>query len=311
MREAVFEDAATEARASATPSCGARGPGVPLPEVGAPVLVGCSHGTDDLAGRAAIAAVLDGVRRRRPGLDVREAFVDVQLPEVADVVGDAVALRRQVSGAAPPGAPPDGSRDDSADGQAAGAVVVPLLLSAGFHTHVDIAAAVEGTPGAVASGTLGPDDRIVAVLVDRLREAGAGPGDAVVLAAAGSSDARAAAAVEAVADALRRRWPHGPVTVGYGSAARPTVPEAVAAARAALGPAGRVVAASYLLAPGFFHDRVGRAGADVVTAPLAPDERLVDVVLDRYDCATAASVGACLPDRRCPLLAGCAARRGA
>ncbi len=40
--------------------------------------------------------------------------------------------------------------------------------------------------------------------------------------------------------------------------------------------------ASYLLAPGFFHDRLLVAGADVVTAPLAPDTRLADVVLDRY-----------------------------
>jgi sirohydrochlorin ferrochelatase len=263
---------------------------------GAPVLVGCSHGTDDAHGRAAIAAILDGVRRRRPGLDVREAFVDVQQPEVADVVADVVAGAHDI-------------------GSGAGAVVVPLLLSAGFHTHVDVARAVAATPGAVASGTLGPDPRIVAVLADRLRATGAGPGDAVVLAAAGSSDARASAAVEAVAEALRRLWPHGPVTVGYGSAARPTVPEAVAAARADAGArpggTGRVVVASYLLAPGFFQNRVLRAGADVVTAPLAPDERLVDVVLDRYDCATAAATGACLPDRRCPLLSGCAARASA
>lgn len=250
----------------------------------APVLVGCSHGTDDAAGRAAIAAVLEGVRRRRPDLDVREAFVDVQQPEVADVVAEAVA------------------------GPAGRAVVVPLLLSAGFHTHVDIARAVAGVPGAAASGTLGPDERVVAVLVDRLHEARARPGDAVVLAAAGSSDARASSAVETVADGLRHRWPGGPVTVGYGSAARPTVAEAVAAARAGLAGAGRVVAASYLLAPGFFHDRVVRAGADVVTAPLAPDDRLVDVVLDRYDCAVAAATGPCPTDRRCPALAGCAAR---
>jgi sirohydrochlorin ferrochelatase len=277
----------------------------PRPGVPQPVLVGCSHGTDDAAGRAAIAAVLEGVRRRRPDLDVREAFVDVQQPEVADVVGDAVAERGHGTAVAERGH----STATAGTGTAGtAAVVVPLLLSAGFHTHVDIARAVAGTPGAVASGTLGPDDRVVAVLVDRLREAGAGPGDAVVLAAAGSSDARASTAVEAVADALRRRWPHGPVTVGYGSAARPSVPEAVVAARALVGTGGRVVAASYLLAPGFFHDRVARAGADVVTAPLAPDERLVDVVLDRYDCASAAAAGTCLPSRRCPLLAGCAAR---
>ncbi|HEX7806980.1 MAG TPA: sirohydrochlorin chelatase, partial [Cellulomonas sp.] len=46
--------------------------------------------------------------------------------------------------------------------------------------------------------------------------------------------------------------------------------------------AGRVVIASYLLAPGYFHDRVLEAGADVVSAPLAPDDRIVAIVLDRY-----------------------------
>ena len=71
--------------------------------------------------------------------------------------------------------------------------------------------------------------------------------------------------------------------VAYGSGARPSVPDAVAGARAA--GASRVVVASYLLAPGFFHDRLLTAGADVVTAPLAPDDRLVAVVLDRYRAA--------------------------
>ncbi len=221
---------------------------------GVPVLVGCSHGTDSAAGRAAIASILDGVRRARPDLDVREAFVDVQRPEVADVVRDALA-------------------------DAGAAVVVPLLLSAGFHVHVDIAAAVE-PPGAAASGALGPDRRLVDILVDRLAAAGAGPGDTVVLAAAGSSDVRAAHAVEEVARHLRSAWPHGAVVVGYGAGAEPSVPDAVTAARA--DGAGRVVIASYLLAPGFFHDRLLAAGADVVTEPLAPDDRLTDVVVDRY-----------------------------
>lgn len=228
-----------------------------------PVLVGCSHGTDSVAGRAAIRSILDGVRAARPGLDVREAFVDVQQPEVADVVAGATAC--------------GGS-----------AVVVPLLMSTGFHARVDIAAAVQGRRAA-ASRTLGPDDRLVQILLDRLRQAGAVAGDAVVLAAAGSSDPLAAAMVEQTLEALRHAWQDGPVTVGYGSASLPRIADAVEQARRA--GAARVVAASYLLAPGFFHDRVSAAGADVVTAPLAPDPRLVEIVLDRY-----AEASALLPD---------------
>ncbi len=228
-----------------------------------PILVGCSHGTDDPAGRAVVAGLLAGVRAARPGLDVRAAFVDVQTPSVADVVEEAVAGERR-------------------------AVVVPLLLSAGYHVHVDIAAAVLGRP-AVAAGALGPDVRLVGCLVDRLRAAGAAPGDAVVLGAAGSSDPRAGAAVGVMARALADAWPYGPVSVGYGSADEPRVGEAVAAARAR---GRRVVLVSYLLAPGWFHDRFAQAGADAVTAPLAPDARLVDVVLDRYDAAVGVLAGA-------------------
>jgi len=197
-------------------------------------------------------------RRLRPHLETTAAFVDVQPPTVVDVVAGLAAAGRP-------------------------AVVVPLLLSGGYHVHVDIAGAVAGAAGAVAARPLGPDARLAEVLHDRLLEAGADPRDpltAVVLAAAGSSDARAVADVEDTADLLQRTWA-GPVTTGYGSAARPPVPDAVAAARR--GGAERVVVASYLLAPGHFHDKLAGAGADTVTAPLLPDDRVAAVLLDRYD----------------------------
>jgi len=165
------------------------------------------------------------------------------------------------------------------------AVVVPLLLSGGYHVHVDIAGAVAAHPAAVAAAPLGPDPRLVAVLADRLAQTGADPADAgtaVVLAAAGSSDPRAVGDVERTA-ALLREGRAGPVTTGYGSAARPAVPDAVAAARAA--GARRVVIAAYLLAPGHFADRLAEAGADAVTGPLLPDDRVTAVLLDRYDAA--------------------------
>ncbi|WP_171905421.1 sirohydrochlorin chelatase, partial [Cellulosimicrobium cellulans] len=149
---------------------------------GAPVLVGCSHGTNDIAGRAVIRALLDDVRAARPDLDVREAFVDVQRPEVADVVTSVVA---------------------PADGEPGDAVVVPLLLSGGFHVGVDIAASVEdrgpGTGSAAAATPLGPDERLVDLLADRLAEAGVRADDAVVIAAAGSSRPGAARDVERLA----------------------------------------------------------------------------------------------------------------
>lgn len=224
-----------------------------------PVLVACSHGTDDPVGRSVVEGIVDGLRQVRAGVEVRQAFVDVQEPRVGDVVAEAVA---------------GGAR----------AVVVPLLLSAGYHVHVDIAAAVVDRP-AVAAQALGPDVRLVGCLVDRLRDAGAEPGDAVVLAAAGSSDPRAVQAVRTTADLLAATWPSGVVLPAYGSAAEPRVPDAVARLRA--GGAARVVVATYLLAPGWFHRQLRSAGADAVTAPLAPDLRVVDIALDRYDASAA------------------------
>jgi sirohydrochlorin ferrochelatase len=229
------------------------------------VLVGCAHGTRGAAGRRTVADLLLAVRAARPDLEVEAAFVDVQPPAVADVV-------RRLAAAGRP------------------AVVVPLLLSGGYHVHVDVRSAVEGVAGAVAAAALGPDPRLADALVDRLRQAGADDGTAVVLAAAGSSDERAAADVEQVVAALAGRWP-GDVVAGFGASATPSVPEAVDALRR--GGAARVAVASYLLAPGFFSDRLHSAGADLVTAPLcgpgAPDPRVVEVVLDRYEAATASS----------------------
>jgi sirohydrochlorin ferrochelatase len=224
----------------------------------APVLVACAHGTRNPAGRRLIAELALAVRTLRPGLVTTAAFVDVQPPTVSDVVAGLAA---------------DGQR----------AIVVPLLLSGGYHVHVDIAGAVAAAHGTVAARPLGPDPRLVEVLLDRLVAAGADARDpltAVVLAAAGSSDARAVADVEDTADLLQRSWA-GAVSTGYGSAATPTVPEAVRAARTS--GAERVVVASYLLAPGHFHDKLAGAGADLVTAPLLPDERIAAVLLDRYD----------------------------
>ncbi|GHE07828.1 sirohydrochlorin chelatase [Klenkia taihuensis] len=224
-----------------------------------PVLVACAHGTRNPTGRRLVAELALAARRLRPGLTTTAAFVDVQPPTVVDVVA---GLDRP-------------------------AVVVPVLLSGGYHVHVDIAGAVGQRADAVAARPLGPDPRLAEVLRARLVEAGADPADpgtAVVVAAAGSSDPRATADVEATAAMLQVSWA-GPVTTGYGSAARPPVPDAVAAARAA--GATRVVVAAYLLAPGHFRDKLDAAGADLVTAPLLPDDRIAAVLVDRYDAALA------------------------
>lgn len=224
-------------------------------------LVVCAHGTRDLLGRETISAVVAAVAARLPGVPVLEAYVDVHGPEVAQVVAG-LPVAKGVGGV------------DTVAG-----VVVPLLLAGGYHVHVDIADAVAGRADVLATPALGPDDRLVDIVLDRLRTAGATAGMPVVLAPAGSSDARAQADSAAMAVSLARRW-GGPVTLGFAAGPVPTVADAVRAVRSSSG--GPVAVASYLLAPGFFQRRLKDAGADLVTGPLAPDERIVDVVLDRY-----------------------------
>ncbi|MET0915413.1 MAG: sirohydrochlorin cobaltochelatase, partial [Jiangellaceae bacterium] len=85
--------------------------------------------------------------------------------------------------------------------------------------------------------------------------------------------------VERTASALTARLGR-PVVAAYASAGEPRVDVAVARLRSE---GRRVAIATYLLAPGFFHDQLRNAGADVVTAPLLPHPAITRLVLRRYD----------------------------
>lgn len=220
------------------------------------MLVLCSHGTRDPDGRSTVEAVGRAVRRARPELDVTLAFVDVHPPFVADKVTALSEAGR-------------------------GVVVVPVLLSTGYHVRVDVGRAVQPHARAVSTGALGPHPLLADILVDRLWSTGAAGTEAVVLAAAGSSRP-ALADLETQAALVRARW-GGPVAVGFGSIAAPLVADAVSRARA--DGAERVLVSPYLLAEGFSYSRLLGAGADAVAAPLGVDPRLIDVVLERYDAA--------------------------
>ena len=208
------------------------------------VLLAVAHGTRSAAGQAQIRDLVDRVALRRPDVDVRLAYVDVQQPRVGEVAEN-----------------PD-------------TVIVPLLLSAGYHVRVDIAEAAASS-GARVAPPLGPDP----VLVDSLRKHLTG-GDAVVLAAAGSSDPAWRADVDRVAAELG-------ATVAYASGTERRVPDVVAELRQR--GARRVTVAAYLLAEGLFYRSLHRAGADRITPPLCEDPAIVDLVLARYaDLTTAA-----------------------
>jgi len=238
-----------------------------------PALVGISHGTSSDEGRRAVRglhdAVAAAVAERHPDAtpSVRLGHVDVEQPDVPATLASLES-------------------DEPA-------VVVPLLLSAGYHVYVDLteAVAAETARPVVLSGALGPDDRLAAVLLRRLEEARLREEDAIVLAVAGSSDRRAVDDCRDMAARLAAASGRD-VALGFLSAAEPRLPDAVAAARSDDGAGGgRVVVANYLLAPGFFDDLTRAAGADVTARPLlVPDEpapvELVEIVLDRYAAAS-------------------------
>jgi sirohydrochlorin ferrochelatase len=224
-----------------------------------PTLLAVAHGSRHPTATATIAALVRQVERLAPVLDIQVAFVQHAKPSLGDAL-DAAG--------------PD-------------VVIVPLLLSTGYHLTTDIAGAATAMDSAITAsgsgprvaGPLGPDPLLVTALAGRLAEADVPEGTPVVLAAAGSSDPQAADEVQAQANLLASAL-GVPVVVGYAAVGEPTVSEAVADLRARTG--RPVAVATYLLAPGQFHDRLAASGADWVTAPLGDHPAVAALIIDRY-----------------------------
>ncbi|HET9895544.1 MAG TPA: CbiX/SirB N-terminal domain-containing protein [Streptosporangiaceae bacterium] len=215
-----------------------------------PALIAVAHGSSYPEARLTVTALARQVTRLAPVIDIRVALVQHARP----------SLPQALSGA---------GRD---------AVIVPLLLSAGYHLSTDIAKAA-ANPARHVAAPLGPDQLLVTAMIKRLAQAGAPQGTPVVLAAAGSTDPRAAQQVAAQADLLAGEL-DVPVTAAFAASGRPTVEDAVADLRASTG--GPVAVASYLLAPGLFHERLAKTGADWVTAPLGDHPAVAALIIDRY-----------------------------
>jgi sirohydrochlorin ferrochelatase len=248
----------------------------PAARADSPPLIAVAHGSKDPRAAATVSELLAAVRALSPGLDVRAAFLDHCAPALGQVLG-------------------------SVDGGSA--VVVPLLLTAAFHSKTDIpaqlAAAAAAHPGqqrqdVVSADTLGPHPLLLRALERRLAEAGVPVGDpaaraatSVVLAAAGSSDPAANATVAALAERWTRERGWRAVVPGYASAAAPAPAEAVRALRA--GGQQNVVVATYLLSPGYFADKIAAgaaaAGASAVSPVLGAAPEVAEVVLGRYAAA--------------------------
>jgi sirohydrochlorin cobaltochelatase len=243
---------------------------LPLPRVGRPVearpvLLAVAHGTAHRAGIASLEALMDRVRALSPGLPVRLAYVDHEVPSVNRALGELASAGSAVA-------------------------AVPLLLTAASHSKGDIAGSVRlarsAHPGfrVVYGRPLGADPLLLSALVDRLLAVGAGPSTAVVLTSAGAADPDANAEIYRVARLLwEYRGGGGPVEVAYASATTPTVSDAVARLRQ-LGHSD-IVVAPYFLAPGRLPSSVaaaGRAAGARVADVLGAHDDVARLLLARY-----------------------------
>ena len=160
---------------------------------------------------------------------------------------------------------------------AGGGVVVPAFLTRGTHVAVDVPDAVARSGvGARVTGHVGP--LLTAAVAGRIREAG-GPGDGVLLAAAGSARASALREVEDAAARLAATLGVR-VTVGYLYDGPASVEDAAARWRAAGG--SDVTVAPYVLAPGRNADRLAALGLPRVADPIGVHPVLVAAVARLY-----------------------------
>lgn len=218
---------------------GHRQGGVRDPRLKRPPLVLAAHGSTDSRFAEVVEAIAVQVRAQRTELDIRIGYLEHGPPGIADAVDET-------------------------------SIVVPLLLTGGYHVHVDIP---EQAAGCVVAGAVGPDPLLATALLDRLREAGYDGSAAVVMAAAGSRDGRAI-------DDARRMGTDLAALLGV-----EVTTAFVASGAPQLSKLHPDVVASYLLAPGAFHDAVTAAGAAITSAPVGAHPVLAELVLARYDAA--------------------------
>lgn len=232
-------------------------------------IIAVSHGTDSPSARAAINALRQQLKEllgaRSGDYRVHEAYVDVQDPDI-----DSLA-------ASLPHTEP--------------CIIVPLLLSAGYHTRVDLhrAAQKSGIDRIAIAESLGPSTRLSAVQRIRLEQAGWEPGLSVMQGSAGSSRAEGRTATDRAAQLLGEELELG-VPNGFIANISPTV--------ATIAGESPAYASTYLLGEGFFaaamRRKIHRVSPETkVSAPLLhPDDpwaarEIAQCALERMDGALA------------------------
>ena len=223
-----------------------------------PTLVLVAHGSRDPRALHTVRALQSRVRSLRPDLSVQLGHIDLNEPRLPDTLTQLPTPE---------------------------AILVPLLLTRGYHVKRDIPElAANAQAHTRVAPPLGPHPLLVETLYDRLVEAGwyTGPrgASAVVLAAAGSRDPESKLDTLRTAHLLAARL-GVPVIPAYASAATPTVPEAIHTLTAQ--GHHRVAIASCFTAPGRFATQCAETAPWIASAPLGAHPGMARLILHRYD----------------------------
>jgi sirohydrochlorin ferrochelatase len=215
-----------------------------------PRLLVAAHGTRSAAGSATTRALTASVAAQRPSVPVSLCFLDVAEPSLSNALDE-------LSGT--------------------DVVVVPLLLSAGYHVTADIPSIAAGRTNVRVAAHLGPDPLIIEAVAQRLASVELARPASTLLAAIESSRSGARDEVGIAARLLGHR-------LGRDVSVLPLTGD-VGAVVGALDPP--VSVATYLLAEGGFlsslHSAV--AGRGVVAAPIGVHRSLVSLIWTRYEAA--------------------------
>lgn len=219
-----------------------------------PTVIVCARGAHSHAGRSSLAATVHAARREAQSFDVVDAFVDLQQPDLADVVQQTHGRR----------------------------IIVPLALWHDETTARYVHGLAASAPDVTVTAPIGPNWVLAELGVRRLIEAGARPDDTIVLAGGPADSERAVRDIGKAARLLSAVW-GGKVHVGTtGGGLGSPLGEAIDIARAYQ---RRVVVSLYALTMPATVRGIGGLGADVVTGPLlspgSTDPTVVSLILAR------------------------------
>lgn len=218
-----------------------------------PPLVAVAHGSRDSCYLQDVETLITMVRELRPELPVLTTFLEFSTPLFNDLV-------------------------ESADLQTSEPVVVPLLLSRGFHLENDVEP-VAKSANAIVSDPLGPELELIDIMVNELSSATSLRDSPVIFVSAGTKDKDGQADIDLSRTLLEDRL-GVEVIAAYSGGSGPSADEVASTLRSS---GAEFSICAYLLGRGRFYSSLMKLGAKSVTLPLGSYRSVARLILKRYD----------------------------